>query len=331
METTQPSLREQPAQLIPAEISVNNQSEQPVPEPEQGSASIQAPSSTPEQQPQQASPEPAKPLYNPAEVEQIVGHLTSGIFDPEYILLFGKLVGGTRFSDPMAYDLLMVVRETPSYDWIQAKRYLRYQMPLRHREITYINIYIQPLNYVEGNNSPFLYFTHNEGKLIYCKDRHYFHPKKLCNFAAAYCDAKFHFDTFSELGMLYLEKAYSEYVEGRKLRPAALFTAQAAIYFYHTLYYVYHGYEFDIHDPVVMHERMRTLSAELMLVLDDNHIDYNFTLPCLKGFMQKAAYNLNFDVAPKELEMHMARVEKMGDIIQRLCEMRLELYEERRE
>ena len=47
--------------------------------------------------------------------------------------------------------------------------------------------------------------------------------------------------------------------------------------------------------------------------------------------MQKAAYNLNFDVAPKELEMHMARVEKMGDIIQRLCEMRLELYEERRE
>ena len=94
---------------------------------------------------------------------------------------------------------------------------------------------------------------------------------------------------------------------------------------------MFHGYEFDIHDPVVMHERMRTLSAELMLVLDDNHIDYNFTLPCLKGFMQKAAYNLNFDVAPKELEMHMARVEKMGDIIRRLCEMRLELYEERRE
>ena len=320
METTQPSLREQPAQIIVPNISQPQIQTEPV--------ISQAAS---EQQPEQTVPEPAKPLYNPAEVEQIVGHLTSGIFDPEYILLFGKLVGGTRFSDPMAYDLLMVVRETPSYDWIQAKRYLRYQMPLRHREITYINIYILPLNYIEGNNSPFLYFTHNEGKLIYCKDRHYFHPKKSCNFAAAYCDARFHFDTFSELGMLYLEKAYSEYAEGHNLRPAALFTAQAAVYFYHTLYYVFHGYEFDIHDPVVMHERMRTLSAELMLVLDDNHIDYNFTLPCLKGFMQKAAYNLNFDVAPKELEMHMARVEKMGDIIQRLCEMRLELYEERRE
>lgn len=178
METTQPSLREQPAQIIVPDISQPQIQTEPV--------ISQAAS---EQQPEQTVPEPAKPLYNPAEVEQIVGHLTSGIFDPEYILLFGKLVGGTRFSDPMAYDLLMVVRETPSYDWIQAKRYLRYQMPLRHREITYINIYILPLNYIEGNNSPFLYFTHNEGKLIYCKDRHYFHPKKSCNFAAAYCDS----------------------------------------------------------------------------------------------------------------------------------------------
>lgn len=47
-----------------------------------------------------AQEQPAPPqLYNPAEVEQIVGHLTSGVFDPEYILMFGKLVGGTRFSD----------------------------------------------------------------------------------------------------------------------------------------------------------------------------------------------------------------------------------------
>ena len=280
----------------------------------------------------QPASEPAKPLYNPVETAQIVKHLTSGIFNPEYILLFGKLVGGTRFSDPAAYDLLMVVRETPSYDWIQAKRYLRDQMPIRQREITYINLYILPLSYVESNLTPFLYFAHSEGELLYCSDHYHFRrPKRPCNFAAAYCDAKFHFDTFSDLGMLYLEKANTEYAEGQNLRPAALFTAQAAVYFYHTLYYVFHGYEFDIHDPVVMHERMRMLSSELMLVLDDTHIEYNFTLPCLKGFMQKAAYNLKFDVAPKELEIHMARVGKMGDIIQRLCELRLELYKERSE
>lgn len=118
-------MRVQPAQLIAPNISQAQIQTEPV-----------ISQAAPGQQPEQGSPESTKPLYNPKEVEQIVGHLTNGIFDPEYILLFGKLVGGTRFSDPMAYDLLIVVSETPSYDWIQAKRYLRYQMPLRHREIT---------------------------------------------------------------------------------------------------------------------------------------------------------------------------------------------------
>lgn len=304
METNQAQAQEQPAQLIAPETI----------QPDQHSA---------------PQPAPANQRYNPDEAAEIVKHLTHGLFDPEYILLFGKLAGGTPHSDPVTYDILMVTRETPAYDWMQVKRYLRYQMPIRRREISYINVYILPLSYVEANKTPFLYFAHTEGELLYCSDTYHFRrPKRPCNFAAAYADAKFHFDTFSDLGMLYLEKANTEYAEGLNLRPAALFTAQAAVYFYHTLYYVFHGMEFDIHDPVVMHERMRTLSSKQMLILDDNHIEYNFTLPCLKGFMQNAAYNRTFDVAPKDLELHMDRVEKMGDIIQRICELRLERYKE---
>ena len=55
----------------------------------------------------------------------MIRHLTDGYFDPEYVLLFGKLAGGTPHSDAVAYDLLIVVRETPEYDWIRAKRILR--------------------------------------------------------------------------------------------------------------------------------------------------------------------------------------------------------------
>lgn len=73
--------------------------------------------------------QPAERLYDSAEAARIVHCLTDGYFDPEYILLFGKLVGGTPHSDAMAYDLLMVVRETPEYDWIQTKRILRYKVP----------------------------------------------------------------------------------------------------------------------------------------------------------------------------------------------------------
>lgn len=131
--------------------------------------------------------QPAERLYDPAEAARIVQTLTDGYFDPEYILLFGKLVGGTRHSDAMVYDLLMVVRETPEYDWIQAKRILRYKVPYSRREITYINLYVMPLSYVESNKTPFLYFAHSEGELLYCSDHYHFRrPKHPINFAAAY-------------------------------------------------------------------------------------------------------------------------------------------------
>lgn len=273
--------------------------------------------------------QPAELLYDPAEAAQIVHHLTDGYFDPEYILLFGKLVGGTPHSDALAYDLLMVVRETPEFNWIQTKRILRYKMPYRLRKITYINLYILPLNYVESNWTPFLYFARAEGKLLYCSDHYHFcRPKHPANFAKAYADAKFHFDTFRMLGYDLLEQAQDAFVEGRNVRLAAQFTAQAVVYFYHTLYYVYHGMEFDIHDPVVMHDRMRTLSTQLMLVFDDNHIENIFTLPRLKELLMKTPYCAEFYMAPQELEMHMERVQKAAGIVENYCALRLELYKE---
>ena len=273
--------------------------------------------------------QPAERLYDPAEAAQIVRILTDGYFKPEYILLFGKLVGGTPHSDAAAYDLLVVVRDTPEYDWIQAKRILRCKMPPRLRKIAYIDLYILPLNCVESNRTPFLYFAHSEGELLYCSDHCRFRrPKRPIDFATAYADARFHFDTFRTLGGDLLEQAQNALVEGRNVRLAAQFTAQAAVYFYHTLYWVYHGQEFDIHDPVVMHDRMRTLSTKLMLVFDDNHIENIITLPCLKQVLLKTPYSAEFYMAPQELEMHMDRVQKVAEIIENYCALRLELYKE---
>ena len=265
--------------------------------------------------------QPAERLYDPAEAAQIVRILTDGYFKPEYILLFGKLVGGTPHSDAAAYDLFVVVRDTPEYDWIQAKRILRCKMPPRLRKIAYINLYILPLNCVESNRTPFLYFAHSEGELLYCSDHCRFRrPKRPIDFAKAYADARFHFDTFRTLG--------GDLLEGRNVRLAAQFTAQAAVYFYHTLYWVYHGQEFDIHDPVVMHDRMRTLSTKLMLVFDDNHIENIFTLPRLKEVLMKTPYSAEFRMAPQEMEMHMDRVQQAAGIIENCCELRMELYKE---
>lgn len=320
METNQTTVQEESAQTIVPEMGATVQSEQQ-PAPEQ-------PTEQPAPEPPQAT-QPVELLYDPAEAAQIVHHLTEHHFDPEYILLFGKLVGGTRHSDATAYDLLMVVRETPEFNWIQAKRILRYKMPYHHRKITYINLYILPLNYVESHWTPFLYFARKEGEVLYCSDHHLFRrPKYAGDFAKAYADAKFHFDTFRMLGYDLLEQAQEVFVEGRNVRLAAQFTAQALVYFYHTLYYVYHGMEFDIHDPVVMHDRMRTLSTKLMLVFDDNHIENIFTLPRLKQILMKTPYSAEFYMSPQEVEMHMDRVQKAAGIIENYAGLRLELYKE---
>ena len=317
-------MQENPAQTIVPETSVTVRPEQPIdpPSPEQPDGK-----SLPVRQPQAG--QSASKLYNPGEAARIIRCLTNDFFTPEYILLFGKLAGGTPHSDALAYDLLMVVRETPEYDWIQAKRMLRYKVPYSNREVSYINLYILPLSYIESNRTPFLYFAHSEGELLYCSDHYHFRrPKHPINFAAAHADAKYHFDTFRTLGNELLEQARAALSETRNMRLAALFTAQAAVCFYHTLYYVYHGQEFDSHDPVVMHDRMRTLSTKLMLVFDDSHIENTFTLARLKNFLDKARYDIRFDIRPQELEIHMERVEKMGRIIENDCELRLELYKE---
>ena len=267
----------------------------PAMEPAQPAAQSAAqPAPAPQSQPGR----PDELLYDPDETAQMIRHLTDGYFDPEY-------------------------------DWIRAKRILRYRMPYRHRKVTYINPYILPLNYVESHRTPFLYFAHAEGELLHCSDHYLFRrPKHPIDFAKAYADAKFHFDTFRTLGNDLLEQAQDAFAGGRNVRLAAQFSAQAIVYFYHTLYYVYHGMEFDIHDPVVMHDRMRTLSTKLMLVFDDNHIENIFTLPCLKQVLLKTPYSAEFYMAPQELEMHMGRVQKAAEIIENYCGLRLELYKE---
>lgn len=178
METNQNRVQENSAQLIASETTQPEQqtTEQPAPGQEQ---QVTQPT---EPQPDQ----PAKPLYNPDEVAQIFKHLTDSYFDPEYILLFGKLVSGTPHSDAMAYDLLMVVRETPEYDWIQTKRIQRYKVPYSCRKITCINLYIMTLRYVESTSTPFLFFAHAEGELLYCSDSYRFQrPKHPIDFAKA--------------------------------------------------------------------------------------------------------------------------------------------------
>lgn len=267
-------------------------------------------------------------LYDRAEVNRILRTLTDDrYFAPAYILLFGKLAGGTPHSDAAAYDLLVACHGTPKYDWCAAKRILRYTFPYNKRRINYINLYLTTAEYFETFRRPHLYFAHAEGELLYCSDRHHFRrPRRPINFTAVAAEARMHYDTFRNLGRKLLEMAREACRNRSDLRLAATLLPQAACCYYRTLYYVFHGEECDMRDPALMHERIKTLSAKLMLAFDDNHIERIFTLPALKDYSDRAAYNIHFDVDPRELELHLTRVERAVELIQEACEERIDLY-----
>ena len=108
--------------------------------------------------------------YDRAEAERIARILAEGPCAPEYILLFGKLAGGTPHSEATAYDLLMVVGDTPDYDWREAKRLLNIKLPAKQRKIPLVNLYIATLNELNTQRTAFLYLALLEGEPLYCKE-----------------------------------------------------------------------------------------------------------------------------------------------------------------
>lgn len=268
-------------------------------------------------------------LYNPAEAARIAAVLRESPLEPEYILLFGTLAGGTPHSDAAAYDLLAVVRRATGYDWLHAKRWLDNKIPRKRREIPYVNIYVMTQEEVEVSRTPFLHFALTEGTVLCCNDRAQVRKlRKPQNFGAACRDAELYCDTFLPLGNRFLEQA-QEAIGDRTdggIRMAAHAAAQAARQYYRVLYYVYHNREFDAEDLRMLDERMRTLSTELKLLYEDTHVDHVTTLPRLNEFEKKACSDPAFAVNPSLLEQDIERVARMRDIVARAARNRLELY-----
>lgn len=273
---------------------------------------------------------PAPARYSRCELDKIIAYITEkdGLIDPEYILLFGSLAGGTPHSEPSCYDLIVAVRDIPTCGWQEIKRGLRHRLPYKHRDITYINVYVYRIADIQTALQPHLYFAHAEGELVYCKERYALRrPKRACNFAAIYCDTKTYFDTFMPIADLFVKiAAAGSPRSATDIRWSAYASAQAAIIYYRILHFVYHNEEFDSDNPPVMHERLRTLSSELMMLFDGDHVGNGDIPSRLAIFERKALSDISFTVDRDFLAKCVCAVARMGGIVRRCCNKRLELY-----
>jgi len=180
---------------------------------------------------------------------------------------------------------------------------------------------------------PHLYFAHAEGELVYCKERYPFRrPKRACNFAAIYRDTKTYFDTFMPIADLFVKTAAAGSPRSAtEIRWAAYASARAAIIYYKVLYFVYHNEAFDSENPMVMHERLRTLSSELMILFDGDHVGNGDIPSRLAIFERKALSDISFSVDRGSLTKCVYDVARMGETVRRCCNRRLEIYKAKRD
>lgn len=275
-----------------------------------------------------APPQPLAYAYDPAKAARIADVLRE-LLDPAYILLFGKMAGTTPHSDTLAYDLLVITDGRPRYGWYEAKRYLKMKIPSVGHGAPYINPYVHTLHDVEASNGPFLYLARREGILLYRSHRRKFtRPKGDFDFGRAAAEA-------SRYAGIFLPQAdrlagYAEQrIDGEYLRESAFAMAQAAVYYYRTLFYVYHGFEAETSDVQVLHHRLHTLSGELPLLFEGDEFRSIHTLHRLNGFSADAPYDPKFSVLSGELIRHLDRVRQLGEVATALCERRIDLYEKR--
>ena len=271
--------------------------------------------------------EPKQQSYDPLKAARIAETLAE-LLDPEYILLFGKLADGTPHSDILAYDLLAVTDGPAHYSWYDAKRYLKMKLPYIGHGAPYINLYIHTRHDIETRNVPFLYFARKEGIVLHSRSRKVARPRDKFDFGYAASLAMKYANIFMPLADKLAGYAERN-LDRDHARESAYAMAQAAVYYYRTLFYVYHGFEADSCDVRYLHHRLRTLSGELPLLFESDDFHAVTTLRCLNGYVADARYDPKFFVEVDELSQHIDRVKRLGEAVKRVCDKRIGLYEKR--
>lgn len=251
------------------------------------------------------------------------------LLDPNYVLFFGKLAGKTPHSETNTFDLLFIVDNNCRYNWYDAKRYLKIMLPKVGHGAPYVNIYIHTQHDVESQFVPFFYLTRRQGIVLYRKcNKNFNRPRIAFDFGHWAVETKkyaIHFLPLADRLVEYAEKT----IGWDNNRVPAFFLAQATVYYYRTLFFVYHGFDIDTEDIEMLHQRVRTLSGELMLLFEPDLMRPKSSLRTLKRYLEQGRYATDFFAETADLNGHCERIKLLGKAIYRICDKRIKFYENR--
>ena len=264
--------------------------------------------------------------YNPDELERIISvirHCT----DPEEIILFGSLAGGTKFSEVAAYDLLVVTDSRPAKDWAHIRSYLNLEIPPRSRAIEHINFYLCTRREIYRNEAPmapFYFFVQSEGTAVFSRKTF---KRKPCDYEKLYFAAHDRCHIFFDNAGTFLHAD----TEGNcfvDLQLPAFYTACGVELLMHALYEVYHGAGAELHSLFELYLRLRTISTELNIMLNPEQPNIRQMFTQLDRYRKMALYN-KCQLDREEINRYHNLAIKLEGLIEKLCDARLELYKSR--
>lgn len=264
--------------------------------------------------------------YKPEELEQIISvirHCTN----PEEIILFGSLAGGTPFSEVAAYELLVVTKSRPAKDWEHIRMYLNYTIPPKNRAIEHINFYLcspREIYCKPAPMAPFYYFVQSEGKAVFSRRTF---KQKPCDYEKLYFAASDRsqnmFADASEL--LSIDTGGNCFVD---LQLPAFFTACGVELLLHALYVAYHGVDTELHTLSELYLRLRTISTELCIMLNPLQPNIHRMFIQLDRYRKMALY-CKCELTKEEIDEYFDIAKKMETLIEKLIDARINLYENR--
>lgn len=268
--------------------------------------------------------------------EQIL-HITEIIKEvalPERVILFGSYAKGRQINHRYTGKDGIVYEYNSDYDFLVVTR----KNTLKEYELEDIitnrtshltpsvNIQIHEIDYInEGLETGQYFFTDiiNEGILLHDTGKVNFSSPRLLSPVEEKKITQQSFHTWFPLASDFLDTSkYS--IDRQKFKIAAFILHQATESLYYTTLLVFTGYKPKTHNLWKLRKQAKVLSEELFLAFPiETEKRENHLFDLLKRGYIDARYKADYAITKEELEELFKRIERMKQIVERLCRERI--------
>lgn len=279
------------------------------------------------------------PQSKQEQILQIVD-IIKEVAAPEMIILFGSYAtgdwvednyveNGIKYEYKSDYDFLIVTKNNIEKDYVLQDKIInrcrnRFRIPVTPiiHDIDYIN---------EGLEIGQYFFTDiiKEGVLLFNTNTVKFsNPRELSNEERKRISQQY-FNQWFKSGTEFLIDANNAF-KRNSVNHSVFYLHQSAERFYNTALLVFTYYKPKTHNLDKLRHYAKPLSAELFSLfpfpVEDKQENHLFDL--LKRGYVEARYNEDYQITKQELTVLMERVQKMKDIVEKICSEKIISFNE---